>query len=94
MLSLTTNAATTIRTLVEGSEVPEAGGLRIAKDPAVGSLTLSLAAVPAEDDQVLETSGARLFLDPRAAVILEDKTLDAASDSEGRVQFGIAEQGA
>lgn len=93
MLTLTTTAATTIRTLVERSDIPDAGGLRIAKDAGAGALSLSLAAVPAEDDQVLDASGARLFLDPEAAVILEDKTLDAASDSEGRVQFGIAEQG-
>ena len=94
MLTLTTNAATTIRALVEGAEIPDAGGLRIAKEPGAGALTLSLAAVPAEDDQVLNASGARLFLDPEASVILDDKTLDAGSDAEGRVQFGIAEKGA
>jgi iron-sulfur cluster assembly protein len=89
MLTLTTNAADTIRALVDGSEIPDAGGLRIAKDPAAGALALSLAAVPAEDDQVVEAAGARLFLEPEAAVILEDKTLDATSDAEGRVQFGL-----
>ncbi|CCG01856.1 hypothetical protein [Blastococcus saxobsidens] len=94
MLTLTTNAATTIRTLVEGSEVPDAGGLRIAKEPGAGALTLSLAALPAEDDQILDASGARLFLDPEAAVMLDDKTLDAGADAEGRLTFGIAEQGA
>ena len=94
MLTLTPNAATTIRALVEGSEIPDAGGLRIAKEPTAEALTLSLAAVPAEDDQVLDASGARLFLDPEAAVILEDKTLDAGADAEGRLMFGIAEKGA
>lgn len=44
MLTLTTNAATTIRTLVDGSsEIGDPAGLRIAMDPTVGSLTLSLA---------------------------------------------------
>jgi iron-sulfur cluster assembly protein len=91
MLTLTDTAATTIRELVERSEVP-AGGLRIADDPAGASLTISLAAVPAEDDQVLDAAGAKLFLDPKAAQVLDDKTLDAGADAEGRVQFGVAQQ--
>lgn len=93
MLTLTANAATTIRALVDGSEIPDAGGLRIARDPAAGSLALSLAAVPADEDQVVESAGARLFLEPEAAGILEDKTLDATSDGEGRVRFALTETG-
>jgi iron-sulfur cluster assembly protein len=91
MLTLTATAATTIRELVQRSEVPE-GGLRIADDPTGASLTISLAAVPAEDDQVLDAAGAKLFLDPKAAQVLDDKTLDAGADAEGRVQFGVAQQ--
>lgn len=79
--------------LIDNSEVPEAGGLRIANDPAGESLTISLAAVPAEDDKVVDDSGARLFLDPQAAQVLDDKTLDAQADPEGGLQFGIADQG-
>jgi Fe-S cluster assembly iron-binding protein IscA len=92
MLTLTTQAAAEIRNLIEQPEVPEGGGLRIANDATAGSLTLRLAALPAEDDEVLDTSGARLFLDPQAAVLLDDKTLDVAPDPEGSVQFTIAEQ--
>ena len=92
MLTLTTQAAAEIRNLIEQPEVPEGGGLRIANDATAGSLTLSLAALPAEDDEVLDTSGARLFLDPQAAVLLDDKTLDVVPDPEGSVQFTIAEQ--
>lgn len=94
MLTLTPSAATAIRAIVEGSDLPEAGGLRIADDPAGASLTLSLAAVPAEDDQVVAESGARVFLAPKAATMLDDKTLDAGTDGEGHVQFGIAQAGA
>jgi Fe-S cluster assembly iron-binding protein IscA len=92
MLTLTTEAAAEIRNIVDQPEVPEGGGLRIANDADARSLTLSLAAVPAEDDKVLDESGARVFLDPHAAVILDDKTLDVAADRDGRMQFAISPQ--
>lgn len=91
MLTLTTQAATTIRGILDQSQAPAEGGLRIAQDPTDESLALSLAAVPAEDDQVLDQDGVRVFLDDKAAVLLEDKTLDAAADPSGKVQFGIAD---
>ena len=95
MLTLTPNAATAIRALVNGSDLPDAAGLRIADDPSgAAALTLTLAAVPAEDDQVLDDGGARVFLAPQAATLLDDKTLDAGTDGEGRLQFGITEPGA
>ena len=66
--------------------------MRIATDPTVGNLTLSLAAMPAEDDTVLDADGARLFLDSSATARLEDMTLDAVTDPSGQVQFAVAEQ--
>ncbi|MCZ2804909.1 Fe-S cluster assembly protein HesB [Modestobacter sp. VKM Ac-2983] len=93
MLTLTPQAATAIRGILDQSETPEQGGLRIANDPTAQSLALSLAAVPAEDDQVLDQSGARVFLDEKAATVLDDKVLDAQPDPTGKVQFGIAESG-
>jgi iron-sulfur cluster assembly protein len=92
MLTLTPVAAAEIRNIVDQPEVPDGGGLRIAHDSTAGSLTLSLAAVPAEDDRVLDESGARVFLDPEAAAILDDKTLDVTSDNGGQLQFAIAPQ--
>lgn len=92
MLTLTREAAIEIRNLCDRPEVPDGGGVRIANDIASGSLSLSVAAVPAEDDQVLDASGARLFIEPQAAVLLDDKTLDAAPGPDGRVQFEIAPQ--
>lgn len=93
MLTLTTQAASEIRNIVDQPDVPDGGGLRIANDTNAGTLTLSLAAVPAEDDKVLDDSGARVFLDPQAAVILDDKTLDVTADRDGRTQFAITPQG-
>jgi iron-sulfur cluster assembly protein len=89
MLTLTSNAAYTIRSLVDQNE--DAGGMRITSDQGAGALTLALAAQPAADDQVLEADGARVFLDQQAATLLDDKTLDAGADPEGRVQFGLAQ---
>ena len=52
---------------------------------------LSLATEPVEGDQVVDTSGARLFLDPEASQLLDDKALDAAVDDAGGVRFEFAE---
>ena len=93
MLTLTPNATSAIRALVDASDLPdEVAGLRIADDPnQAAALTLSLAAVPAEDDQVVDEAGARVFLAPHAATLLDGKALDAATDDEGNLQFGITE---
>ena len=93
MLTVTQNAVTEIRNFTDQPQAPEGGGVRIATDPTtVGNLTLSLAAMPAEDDTVLDADGARLFLDSSTTTLLEDKTLDAVTDPSGQVQFGLAEQ--
>ncbi|HZC54261.1 MAG TPA: hypothetical protein VE441_17435 [Mycobacterium sp.] len=55
---------------------------------------MSLAVLPAADDAVINESGARIFLDQRAASILDDKTLATITDKDGRVHFAIAEQSA
>jgi Fe-S cluster assembly iron-binding protein IscA len=92
MLTLTDNAVAVIRNLTDQQEVPDGAGLRIATDPTAGALTLSLAESPVDGDEVVDNSGARLFLDADAAVLLDDKALDAAVDPDGRVQFAVAEQ--
>ncbi|MEE6257894.1 HesB/IscA family protein [Plantactinospora sonchi] len=92
MLTMTENAVLVIRDLTAQQEAPTGAGLRIASDLAAGSLTLELAESPAQGDQVVDSDGARVFLDPQAAEILDDKALDAAVDAEGTVQFGFSEQ--
>jgi Fe-S cluster assembly iron-binding protein IscA len=91
MLTLTGDAVVAIRTLTESQAVPDEGGLRIASD-AAGMLTLSLASGPNLGDQVVEDSGARLFVAPDAAQVLDDKALDATVDMDGSVQFAVADQ--
>jgi iron-sulfur cluster assembly protein len=91
MLTLTNNAVDAIRNLTVEQAVPDEGGLRIADDGA-GALTISLVPAPYDGDQVLDASGARLFLDPGASQVLDDKELDAATGHDGRVRFAVAEQ--
>jgi Fe-S cluster assembly iron-binding protein IscA len=91
VLTLTNNASIEIRNLIDDPEVPEGCGVRIAPDPTSGDLTLSMAVTPAEDDQVIDDAGARVFLEPHAAALLEDKALDASTDGAGQVRFMIAD---
>ena len=52
---------------------------------------LSVVPVPAEDDEVIEEQGARVFLEPDAASFLDDKVLDARLEQD-KVAFTIADQ--
>jgi Fe-S cluster assembly iron-binding protein IscA len=89
MLTLTDNATSEIRDIIHDPMVPDGWGLRIATTPGSDELSLSVAQVPAEDDEILDENGARVFLEPRAATLLADSTLDATIDDHGRVKFSI-----
>lgn len=92
MLTVTNNAAAAIRSLTSQPDIPEGAGLRIASDQSAGALQLSVAPAPEQGDQVVDDSGARLFLDTDAALLLDDKALDATMDEQGGIQFALAEQ--
>ncbi|MFG1953040.1 iron-sulfur cluster biosynthesis family protein [Micromonospora sp. NPDC048830] len=92
MLTMTDNAVLVIRDLANQEDVAEGGGLRIAADTDAGSLTIELVAEPAQGDQVVDTQGARIFLDSDAAELLSDSSVDATVDDEGIVQFGFTEK--
>ena len=92
MLTLTENASTVVKTLVDQSGGEEAG-LRISQDaPDSPALHVIPSQSPQPGDQVLEEDGARVFLEETAAVTLDDKILDAQVDDAGGVQFTIAAQ--
>lgn len=94
MLTLTDNATAIVTTLVSRqTDAPDAG-LRIHSAPAAepggnASLAVLVAADPEPQDQVVEVSGTRLFLDEAAAVALDDKILDAGVDEAGSVSFAV-----
>jgi Fe-S cluster assembly iron-binding protein IscA len=89
MLTLTSEAAARIRGLVEHPDNPNRSGLRITDDTS-GRFVLSLAAEPANEEQVIDTGGAHVFLDPTAAKALDEQTLHATTDAQGRVRFSVA----
>jgi iron-sulfur cluster assembly protein len=96
MLALTDSAVQAVQEILSSSEeTPETGGLRLVAELAgtQANFQLSVVALPGEDDEVIEEEGARVFLDPEAASLLEDKILDASIEPD-QVAFTIADQGA
>ena len=97
MLMLTEAATEVVKALTTTPQAPEGSGLRIASSAAEsgdpGALQISAASGPGQDDQVIETAGAHVYLEPRAAVYLADKVLDAQVDQEGKAHFSLDMQG-
>jgi iron-sulfur cluster assembly protein len=95
VLTLTSDAAEAVKTIAEASpELANDSGLRIrAQVAGEGQVSFDLAMVesPDEGDQVIEEAGARVFVEPDAALILEDKILDATV-AGNQVQFSLSEQ--
>jgi iron-sulfur cluster assembly protein len=94
MLALTDNAVEAVQEILSSSdEAPEMGGLHLVAEPAGAQMNfqLSVVALPAEDNEVIEEQGARVFLDPEAASLLGDKVLDARIEAN-QVAFTIADQ--
>ncbi|HET6625786.1 MAG TPA: Fe-S cluster assembly protein HesB [Nocardioidaceae bacterium] len=93
MLTLTENASTVVKSIVDQSGGGDDGGLRISQDATDSpALHVMPTETPQPGDQVLEDAGARVFLEETAAETLDDKILDAQVDDNGGVQFTIAVQ--
>src|SRR5690554_941268 len=92
MLTLTDNATSLIKNLAEQTAVAENAGLRISTTEGDAGLAVDLTPAPEPTDQVVESSGARVFLEQNAAIVLEDKVLDAQLDEGGAVTFAIGQQ--
>jgi Fe-S cluster assembly iron-binding protein IscA len=92
VLTLTENASTVVKTLLDQTDGQQSG-LRISQDAADSpALHVMPTEAPQPGDQVLEEDGARVFLEETAALTLDDKVLDAQVDTEGGVQFSIGVQ--
>jgi Fe-S cluster assembly iron-binding protein IscA len=85
MLAVTPTAAEAIRAIVAESELPPDAGLRVSLEkPGNGTepeFALCVVEGPDEDDDVVETDGARVFLEPAASGYFADKVLDAEGDT-------------
>jgi len=96
VLTLTDNATAIVTTLVSRQNDAPDAGLRIHSTEAPGAdgarLAVLVTADPEPEDQVVEISGTRLFLDETAVSALDDKILDAGVDEEGSVSFAVLPQ--
>jgi iron-sulfur cluster assembly protein len=94
LLALTDSAVQAVKRIVSSSdEVPETSGLRMVA-VQIGmetSVQFSVVPLPDEDDKVIEEQGARVFLEPEAASLLDDKVLDA-SVKQDKIAFALADQ--
>ena len=94
MLQLTNAAAAQIGEARRAQGLPETAGLRVFGEPRPGgeiAVGLTFAEVPAEDDQVTEQEGTRLFVAPEVAGPLSSAALDVAETPEG-VKLVLTEQ--
>ena len=90
MLMLTENAREVIRAVVDDLE-SDTAGLRFAgSQNGQDSLTISTATAPAQGDQVVDDAGRRVFIEGSAALLLDDKVLDARMNDDGGVEFLVA----
>ncbi|GAA3814994.1 HesB/IscA family protein [Amycolatopsis tucumanensis] len=96
MLALTDAAAEAISALTAQEGQTDSGGLRFAvqaQQDSGAQLALSVAPAPEEGDQVVGADGgAKVFLEPQAAIFLDDKVLDVQQDEQGQLNFAVLPQ--
>lgn len=93
MLTVSPTAAEAIQLLVESSDLPESGGIRIAAgEPTEQGTPLSLALVeaPQPEDEVVGGEDGAVFLEPQVAEYLDTAVLDAQVQ-EGEIAFALHE---
>ena len=96
MLTITPDASQAIRGILAASDTPDGSMFRISPQGQDGTapgagLALSVIESPPPDDQIVEGEQVAICLDPSAAVMLDDKELDAQMVGE-QVSFSIGEQ--
>ena len=90
MLTLTENASTIVKTIVDQNLSTEDAGLRFSQEGVgSGDLTVTPSEHAQPGDAVVEQNGAKVFLDGTAAVALSEQVLDASVDETGGVQFSL-----
>jgi Fe-S cluster assembly iron-binding protein IscA len=87
LLTLTKHAQTAVRTLTQDPQAPENAGLRIT--PGNEGLELMRVAEPVPGDALIDEGGAWVFVEPQAAQLLDEQTLDAQVE-DGNVNFFLA----
>ena len=90
MLTLTNHAQDAVRALTQDPQAPESAGLRIASSSE--GLELMIVAEPLPGDALIDDDGARVFVEPQAASLLNEQTLDAQVEGD-QVNFFLAAPG-
>jgi Fe-S cluster assembly iron-binding protein IscA len=101
VLELTLDASQAIERLLSDPDVPDGAGIRIESAGSGQSTngahaeatTLRLVVAPGapDDDQIVESGRARVFIEPELAAFHDDKLLDIAIDGAS-VEFTLAER--
>jgi Fe-S cluster assembly iron-binding protein IscA len=96
VLTITPQASQTIRGILDASGAPDGSMLRIAPQGQDGtapgpSLAISVIEEPIPDDQIVEGDQVAVSVEPSAALMLDDKQLDATVVGE-QVNFTVEEQ--
>jgi Fe-S cluster assembly iron-binding protein IscA len=94
LLALTDSAVEAVKSIVSSAkEASETSGLRMVAERAgtQANFHLSVVPLPAEDDEVIDEQGARIFLEPEAASLLDEKVLDASVEQD-QIAFTLADQ--
>ncbi|GAA4421810.1 hypothetical protein GCM10023169_15210 [Georgenia halophila] len=91
MLSLTDNAQAAVKGLTSEAGLPDSGGVRIALTDDQSQLEMSLVTEPEDNDEVIETEDAKVFVSPETSPILSQHTLDAGQTSDG-IGFSLKPQ--
>ncbi|GAA1941799.1 hypothetical protein GCM10009775_36950 [Microbacterium aoyamense] len=91
MLTMTDTAAEAVKAIVAGiPDVPDDGGVRIRNTGPERGFEISVAPAPQATDAVIDSHGARLFVEAEAVPALDDRILDAEQGQDGSVRFALA----
>jgi iron-sulfur cluster assembly protein len=96
VLRISPEASHAIRGILDASDVPDGSMFRISPQQTDGatpapSLMVSVIDTPPPDDQIVEGDDVAVSVEPRAAVMLDDKQLDATVVGD-QVSFTIGDQ--
>ena len=92
MLTLTETASTVVKSIVDRDPNVVDGAMRIATGSTSHDFAISVVSEAEPGDALVESYGARVFVEPGASLVLDDKTLDANVTEEGAVSFALVPQ--
>ena len=93
MIRMTRRAHEVVRQVTSHPRVGRRSGLRIAsQDPQADALDVRTVAAPDPDDRVVESDGARVYLDEVAEPRVDGRVLDVVTEDTGRVRFVVKDR--